>query len=165
MKELFLYHKTSPKVALVDDEDFYWLNEWNWYPVLIKGNWYARRSGKKLKNGHQIQKFLHRVIMRETDPKILIHHKNHNGLDCQKYNLVKCSHAENNRHKISQPGSSSKYLGVSWDKSRQKWNAQLTLNRKSVLSKRFDKEEDAAEAYDKSAIIHFGEFANLNFKN
>jgi len=47
----------------------------------------------------------------------------------------------------------SKYVGVSWCKSRGKWRSQITSNRKRKCIGLFDKEEDAAEAYKKELSL------------
>lgn len=44
-------------------------------------------------------------------------------------------------------GKSSKYIGVSFDKDRQMWSAQIGLNNKKIKLGFFAKEEDAHEAY------------------
>jgi hypothetical protein len=157
---------TKGKVALVDDDDFYWLAQWNWQAVEIKGTWYAVRQPKKgpLRNGGNNQRYLHRVIARVEDPDISVDHRDHDGLNNQKANLRICSRAENNKNISSRKSSSSVYLGVSWDKKRKKWLTQVSVGGKNVFSQRFASEVEAAKAYDKEAIIHHEEFANLNFK-
>lgn len=163
MRELQL---TKGKVALVDDEDYYWVSQWNWFAVEISGIWYARRSKKKgiLRNCESFEIYLHRVVTRCIDKVLTVDHKDHDGLNCQKSNLRVCTKAENNRSLSSQKNSSSKYLGVSYDAQRKKWRAQYTFNGKTILAKRYNSEEAAARAYDVMALKNAGEFANLNFK-
>lgn len=43
------------------------------------------------------------------------------------------------------------------------WDAQIKVNGKQVYLGRFNKIEDAANAYDKAAVKFFGEHARPNF--
>lgn len=150
--------------AKVDDEDFYWLNQWRWQSVEIKGKTYAFRSRKNNHLGLSSRAYLHRIIMRVEDPNVLVDHKFGDTLDNQKINLRVCTKTQNNRNITSHKNSSSIYLGVSWDASRNKWQAAYMFNGKKVLTKRFDDEVKAAKAYDTAALKYAGEFANLNFR-
>lgn len=58
---------------------------------------------------------------------------------------------------------SSRYVGVTWDKQRNKWVAQTCFYKKHILIGRFDNEEEAARAYDIKVLELFGEYAKLNF--
>jgi len=165
MKELKL---TRGKVALVDDEDFYWLSQWNWQAVSTKGTWYAVRQKKKgaLRNTDNFQTFLHRVIMRVSNSEIFVDHKDHDGLNNTKSNLRLCSKSENDRNsrKSTKRATTSRYLGVAWKKDKGKWRVDICKNRERTFVGYFTNEEDAAKAYDEAANKLFGEFANLNFK-
>lgn len=158
---------TKGKVAQVDDEDYYWLSQWNWFAVEINNIWYAKRSKKKgvLRSGESFEIYLHRVVTRCTNKNMTVDHKDHDGLNNQKSNLRICTKAENNRSIRSRKNSSSIYLGVSWDKARNKWQVQYMFNGKKVFMKRYTNEIEAAKAYDTIALQYAGEFANLNFKN
>ncbi|HEG2205539.1 TPA: hypothetical protein SCS57_002024 [Enterobacter cloacae] len=56
----------------------------------------------------------------------------------------------------------SKYKGVFWRKDRSKWKAIIKCNGKSHHIGLYDCEEDAALAYNKSALEYFGSHAHLN---
>lgn len=49
--------------------------------------------------------------------------------------------------------------GTTWDKNRKKWHASICYNRKTINLGRFNTEEEAHEAYIKSARSLHGEFA------
>jgi len=159
MKEIKL---TRGMTALVDDEDFEWLNQWKWFAH--KGTdqktYYAGRDqGYKCKP-HQI--WMHRVIM-NTPPELQVDHIDHDGLNNQKHNLRNCTHHQNHMN-LSNYGV-SKYKGVSFFKNNhpKRVRASITLNNNIIYLGVFYTEEEAARAYDKKAKELFGEFANLNF--
>lgn len=59
----------------------------------------------------------------------------------------------------------SGYKGVTFDKSRNKWMAQLVFKGVTYLRKRFNTLEEAAEAYDTAAKQVFGPSAVTNFRS
>jgi hypothetical protein len=58
--------------------------------------------------------------------------------------------------------SSSKYKGVSWHGQNKCWQASITYDYKKIYLGCYEKEEDAAKAYNKKAKELFGKFALLN---
>ena len=58
--------------------------------------------------------------------------------------------------------SASRFRGVWFNQPQKKWIAQIGVDRKPVLLGGFDREEDAARAYNQAAKEYFGEFAHLN---
>lgn len=53
--------------------------------------------------------------------------------------------------------------GVSWNKRREKWQADIGMSGKRKRLGRFNTAEEAARAYDEAAKELHGEFARLNF--
>lgn len=155
MKEIYL---TKGKVAFVDDEDFEHLNQWKWNADKVGCNYYAKRTYIKadLTRGSI---YMHRVVMKAEKGEI-IDHKDGNGLNNQKNNTRKCTSSQNNTNK--QGRGLSKYRGVCWNKDRNKWKSQIFVNKKEIFLGLFKDEIEAAIAYNKSALIHHGEFARLN---
>ncbi len=158
MKEIKL---TQGKFTMVDDDDFEYLNQWKWYAALFTGakTYYAVRVDYT--NGKRTI-LMHRVILELTDRKVKADHRDHNGLNNQRKNLRSATHSQNIKNTCSRKNSTSKFLGVHWEKERNKWKAEITSNRKTKRIGRFDREIDAAVAYNKAAIEIHGEFANLN---
>ena len=155
MKEIKL---SQNKVALVDDEDFEYLNQFKWYALKKSNTYYAVRN-IRLANGKQTSIRMHRVILNvpkgmETD------HKNQNGLDNQRENLRICTRQENAMNGSSHKDSSSKFKGVSW--YDRKWHSQIEYKGVSKHLGGFLLENEAALSYNKKAIELFGEFAKLN---
>ena len=77
-------------------------------------------------------------------------------------NLRPATNSQNQMNQKSFKGSSSKYLGVSWEKGVKKWKASISVKGKKINLGRFHSEDDAASIRNLAAIEHFGEFASLN---
>ena len=76
---------------------------------------------------------LHRYLLRvskENFLKVCVDHIDHNGLNNRRYNLVKKTKQENhyNLRRLN-PRNTSGYRGVSFDKSKNRWIAQIQINR------------------------------------
>jgi hypothetical protein len=168
MKEIKL---SQGKVALVDDEDYDYLNQWKWYANRDGYNYYAVRVA--ITNGCRQRIWMHRVIMKTPDDMVC-DHIYHNGLDNRKFieingvtkcNLRNCTQASNCKNRTSH--GRSKYLGVSSsdsEKRNKKYLANISIKGKRVYLGRYYTEELAALTYDEAAKKHHVEFANLNFK-
>ncbi len=165
MKEIQL---TQGYVALVDDEDYERVSQFKWFADLDKNEVvYAKRQvrlHKRTNSKYRAQR-LHRFILGVTDPKINVDHKDHNGLNCQKENLRRCTSQQNSwNSRKSARKRTSKYKGVS-KHTFGKWVANIMDNKKLRYLGIFSQEIDAAKAYDAAAQQVFGEFALLNFKD
>lgn len=142
-------------VAIVDDEDYEWLNSYRW---CFDGRYVQRRNKKE---GHVR---MHFMIMNPPDGKG-VDHRNSNGLDNRRINLRICSQWNNSQNMSKHRDSSSKYKGLSRNKNKTKWVARINFNYKHVTIGDFVDETEAAKAYDKKAKELYGEFAKLNFPN
>lgn len=161
MKEIKL---TKGHVALVDDEDFEYVNRVKWR-VLPSGNiFYATRSiqiNYKKKNI-----LMHRLILRLRKNSCHVDHINGNGLDNRKINLRIVNRNQNMRNLTrTRINNTSGYRGVSYDKREQKWIAYIYLNGKQKKLGRYINKLDAAKAFDFAARLYFGNFCGkLNFE-
>jgi hypothetical protein len=148
---------TQDKVALVNDEDFELVSQYNWH---IARNRYAVTKTSR-KNAPRKDILMHRLIMRAEKGQ-QVDHINGNGLDNRRENLRFCTHAEN-QHNISYGYGKSRYKGVHWHKNREKWCSAICYNSKKIYLGSFSSEIEAARAYDEAAKQYFGAFAHLNF--
>ena len=152
---------TQGKVALVDDADYEWLNQWKWSAVKKGRCFYAVRGTER--NGVQKQFRMHSEIM-GTPKGMEVDHINGDSLDNRRENLRICTHAENIRNqRMRKTIKSSQFKGVSWDKVNKKWKAQIKQGIHTKNLGRFTLEVEAAEAYDCHAKQLYREFANINF--
>lgn len=169
-----LIQLTQGQYAIVDDENYEYLNQWKWYAYFDNKTWYARRTDRI--SGKIKTIMMHRQVLNVKETKICIDHKDHNGLNNTKENLRKCSSAENSRN-VTGRSKTSKYLGVIFRKrnltrtrvdgsihqfTRKFWMAQITCNSKKYHLGEHKTEVEAAIAYNNAAKKYFGEFANLN---
>ncbi len=160
MKEIQL---TQGKVALVDDEDYEYLNQYKWYANKNANTFYAVRNlSINKKNDSKI--FMHRFITNNMNPKMHTDHFNGNGLDNRKINLRICTNSQNAMNQTKQINNTSGYKGVTYFKntSNKKWMAAITVNKKRFYLGVYIDIKDAARAYNEAAIKLYGEFAKLN---
>lgn len=158
MKKIELSIKGKHKgkyAAIIDDEDYNLVIKHRWSVALIGNSIYARSN----KGGRGVI-FLHRLILCAKKGEV-VDHINGNGLDCQKINLRVCTHGQNMANRKPSKNGTSKYLGVSWDRFRNKWCAQITYNKKSIKIGRYNTELEAAEAYREYALKYHKEFISV----
>ncbi len=156
---------TQGEISLIDDEDFEEVSRYKWRINRKKNSCYARTNATDC-NGKKITLFIHQLVM-NSKPGDQVDHKDHNGLNNQKYNLRFCTYSENQQNKLKQifydgKKTLSKYKGVSWHRRDKKWIAQIVTSHKNNHLGYFVDEIEAAEAYNKAALEKFGEFAELN---
>lgn len=156
MKEIPL---TRGQVALVDDDDYDYLVQYNWYVTKRGNTFYAIRSLPRV-DGKQTHIAIHREILNPPD-SMQIDHINRDGLDNRKENLRLATNSQNHIN-IPKRRGSSRYKGVYWNKEHNKWAAKVTINNKTLFLGYFDTESIAAGVYNQFASSNFGEFALLN---
>ncbi len=148
MKEIQL---TRGKVALVDDEDFEYLNQWKWHALKGRCTWYAVRSFPK---GNCI--YMHRILFPGA---VQVDHRAGSGLNNQRSsNLRPATGTQNQGNRGLDRDNRSGVKGVYWHKKSGKWMARVGR----VYVGIFENLTDAARAYNAAAQEHFGEFARLN---
>jgi transcriptional regulator with XRE-family HTH domain len=79
--------------ATVDAEDFEMLSEHKWHPMVRDHTTYA--SANVRIDGRNVGIRMHRMILGLTDPRILVDHKDRNGLNNRRTNLRVVNHAQN----------------------------------------------------------------------
>lgn len=107
---------------------------------------------------------VHRVITGAKKGQV-VDHINGDPTDNRRANLRICTTQQNLWNGSSHRDSATKYRGVSRRPGRkvQAWRAQICKDYKVMLIGTYATQEEAARAYDAAALLHFGEFARLNF--
>ena len=149
------------KFALVDEDDFEFLNQWKWQCMAngyaVRGHFLGKIDGKYKSKII----YMHRFINKTPDG-LETDHINNDRLDNRKANLRTVTRSQNGRNVSPKKTGSSKYKGVSWHPQRKKWVAWIKYKEKQTYLGIFKSEVDAALAYNFAAIEHFGEHAGLN---
>ena len=158
MKEIQL---TQGKIALVDDENYEYLNQWKWYARKSRNNNYYAGRYFYIKKGFRIYISMHTDIL-NPNKQFIIDHINNNGLDNRKINLRICTNAENMKNRPLYKNNSSGFKGVNWSIKSKKWYAYIRNNKIMYNLGCYINVKDAAKAYNNAAIKFHGEFANLN---
>lgn len=99
--------------------------------------------------------FTHRVIWlwhHGSWPEGEIDHIDRNLMNNRIDNLRDVSRSENKHNRGLQRNNSSGYLGVSWNKQREKYQAHIKVNSKKIFLGRFDTTEEAYLAYQLAKI-------------
>lgn len=152
---------TQGKFALVDDEDFDYLNQWKWFAIKNKHTFYAVRHDNKPESKRKLIR-MHRFILGETCQEILIDHKNGNGLDNQRNNIRRCTQAQNARNRRNQKNNVSGVKGVRQVPGSGRWMARIRKDGVSNYLGMFDTKEAAGIAYDIAASRLHDDFARPN---
>lgn len=128
-------------------------------------NGYATRHIQENKKPRSY--LLHRVILsrmldRELTRQEVTDHINGNKLDNRRSNLRLATLQQNAANSKQRSDATARYKGVTWNKARQLWAAQIQTNNQSRSIGFFNTEEEAAIAYNHAAMDVFGEFARVN---
>jgi len=140
-------------IANLDDFDYESIRKHEWR----YSNGYARTFFEGKEWG------MHEMILGQSS--LDIHHKDGNGLNNVRSNLVRCTHAQNIAAARMFKHNTSGYRGVSaahHKNGKQMYVAYIKVNGKKINLGSFDNPKVAALAYNEAAVKHFGEFAFQN---
>ena len=116
------------------------------------------------KEGKMKTKTIHRLMANAFIPNLqnkkCVDHIDHDKTNNTIENLRFATHRENQYNKSKQKNNTSGFIGVSLQKSTKKWVAQINTNGKHIHIGCYETAEEASQAYQEQAKIHFGEFHN-----
>lgn len=150
---------SQDRFTVIDDDDFKFVVGYTWYAAKNGRTYYAQTHVKDGAVWRTVK--LHQLLLPDA---VKVDHIDGNGLNNSRSNLRTATTAQNgaNRKKDKRP-TSSKFKGVSWHRPKSIWISRIKVAGKGCHLGYFASEEEAARAYDKAAIMYFGEYAHLNF--
>ena len=123
-------------VTVIDTED---------YGKVESHRWYLSKMGYAM-SGTKIRPLAATILGVETNRNSVVDHINRNKLDNRRGNLRVVSKSENAFNSRRRTDNKSGHRGVSWDKTRNKWKAQICIKGKVIPIGRYDSIEEAITA-------------------
>lgn len=149
---------TKNKFALVDNEDYEWINQFKWYfsdtGYAVKRVW----INKDWKNPIFKTIRMHRLI-NNTPTGFETDHINRNKLDNGRANLRTASHAQNTINANIRNDNTSGFKGVYWNKEHKKYSVRIVSNKKLLHLGYFSDFKEAIQARKEAEKIYYKEFA------
>jgi hypothetical protein len=133
---------TRGKFALVDDEDYDYLNQWKW--------WYTTR-GYAVREEKRRVIFMHRFLMNTPDG-FDTDHINRNKLDNRKENLGIVTKSQNFMNINPRKNNKSGVKGV--QKNKNSWMARIKVGYRSIYLGTFLDKQDAIKARLDAEIVY-----------
>jgi len=152
VNEIAIIKTNKNEEFMVSDEDYFDLKQYTW--CTDTDGYSISRINKKLTPMH--------VYLMKSAKDEIVDHINHNIYDNRRTNLRISTRSKNSHNKTKQSNTSSRYIGVCYYKSRNKYIANIQHNKKSYFLGYYETEMEAADVYNKKAIELYGDFANLN---
>jgi hypothetical protein len=156
--------KVNPNsYALVDDEDYNYLNQWKWQ-LIWNGYAIRDRAIKRIKNKRYRKSLvMHREIMKlhgSGEITKQIDHINLNKLDNQKKNLRWVTRSQNKMNMKVRLDNKSGHKGVSWSVPSNKWWSRITVNGRTYNLGFWTNKIAAILAYRLGAKKYHKQYAN-----
>lgn len=147
---------TQGEKALVDDCDYDFLSQWNWY---------YHKSGHRGTGGYAVRKgpqqemvYMSSIVANRLGITGRVDHKDQNKLNNQRFNLRPATNSQNGANRRRPRNNTTGFKGV----GPGGYPAQIKVNGRTYQLGRFDTPERAAQAYNKAARKYFGDYACLN---
>jgi hypothetical protein len=148
--------------AKIDSEDYARVSEHKWYKTTARSGRMSVVTNLKIKSGYK-QVTLGKFLMKPPRGKYVYPRRFMEGFDYRKDNLIVCTMAQRQQMlPKSRHHGSSHYKGVSYSTRHKCWQVGLQNKGKTINLGLYKTEHEAAEAYNRAARRHFGEFAYQN---
>lgn len=154
---------SSGKIILVDDCDYDHCVVYKWNTVGRKGEHVSAYIPGSAKSGKRKLLYLHHLIISrigiDRPDGVEVDHIDRNPLNNQRNNLRLADRSQQRANQSISKSNTSGVKGVIFDKSRNKYRAEVCMYGKRYYLGRFDNIIEAANAYRAAAEKIQGEFA------
>ncbi len=150
---------TRGREAVIDAEDASLVAGRNWYVMEQSHSAYAARREVGC-DGKWRTVYMHREIMGVTTSPT-IDHRDGDGLNNRRKNLRAATASENQRNQRLSSANTSGFKGVSWDRSKSRWRANIKVNGKLRFLGSFRDIESAVVAYASASAAMHKEFGRI----
>lgn len=149
-------HFTWKPIAASSQYELAWNSRWAGKQAGgVRGNGYAYIS---MGGTHHLCHRLAWAIYFGSEPNGQLDHINGDPTDNRISNLREATQSQNCANQGSRKSNTSGYRGVTWNRRRNKWQAQIQVNKKHRVLGHFNDAADAAKAYQAAATAGFGQF-------
>lgn len=153
---------TRGYVTIVDDDDYDWLSQWDWYAGIngIGTTVNAVRASRSENSNRPLRVYMHRQILGlQAGDKGEGDHRSGDTLDNRRANLRIVSRIQNSVNRKLLSNNKCGHRGIYWDWGRRKWRARITVNKKVIRLGRYADIEDAIAARIEAEELYFGEYS------
>lgn len=117
--------------------------------------WYEDSHGYIYRTTNQ--KPQHHYMHKELVPFEIVDHENRNRKDNRKSNLREATFSKNNQNSSISTRNTSGIIGVHFNVKRQKWIAEIGINKQVKYLGGFENKEEAIKTRLQAELEHFGE--------
>jgi len=148
-------------VAIIDDADFPLVDGRTWRRVDVRSGLTSYATTAIRVDGRKITVQMHRLLTGAAQGTT-VDHRDLDGLNNRRDNLRCCTTQQNARNRRRHANNSVGFKGVARDRGGR-FRAIIMVDGRQLSLGGFGNAIEAAVAYDRAAIRHFGDFARLNF--
>lgn len=132
------------------------------YDLIKDYCWFINEDGYVMSNSNERKMIrFHRLILPIEEFEQVDHIKHHTN-DNRKSQIRIVTGTQNNMNRTKQSNNTSGVTGVYWDTTRQRWYAEIMINKSKIYLGVFVKFEDAVKARKEAEEKYFGEFSYNN---
>lgn len=133
------------------------------YDLIKNYCWFIDDKGYVVTNDSKTRKIIrfHRLILPVKHNEQIDHIK-HIKYDNRKSELRIVTNAQNSMNRIRQPNNTSGITGVYWNNSKQRWCAEIMLDKKKIYIGVYEEFDDAVKARKEAENKYFGEYSYDN---